>query len=388
MTALEMWGDLGSFMAALMFARAMFKQYFPFQLRMHVEAYALKAVGHVYPYVQIKFPEFAGERLEQCEAYTQKLFTKKPSSNWSYPKASQWSHVAFKHPSTFDTLAMKPSKKREIMNDLLKFWRGKEYYDRISKVWKRGYLLYGPPGTGKSTMIAVMANFLNHDMYDLELTTVKDNMELRKLLIDTSEKSIIVIEDIDCSLNLTGQRKTKKQEKEDDEEKADPVEKMAKGGEESKESKVMLSGLLNFIDELWSKLDSALISRGRMDKHIEMLYCCFESFKVLVRNYLGIKSHPLFARVRRLLQEMKMTLADVAENLMSKSDDEDKEACLEGLIEVLEKAKEDAKNKSEEEKATAVEAEAIAARAWLRKKGNLHRVKESKKTVEEVVLKK
>ncbi|RXH89491.1 hypothetical protein DVH24_031848 [Malus domestica] len=38
----------------------------------------------------------------------------------------------------------------------------------------------------------------------------EDNTELRKLLIDTSSKSIIVIEDIDCSLDLTGQRKKKK----------------------------------------------------------------------------------------------------------------------------------------------------------------------------------
>ncbi|XP_056176447.1 AAA-ATPase ASD, mitochondrial-like [Syzygium oleosum] len=471
-TASEMWSNLGSVMAALVFAWAMFKQYFPSQLRTHIEAYAHKAVGHIYPYIHIKFPEFAGERLERCEVFTaiqnylsgsasararrlkaesikdsrslvlsmdeneevvdefegvklwwssnlivsqkptfswfsssedrrfytltfhrsqrelimgsyikhvlekgkvvaaenrkRKLFTNNPSSNWGHYKGGKWSHVAFKHPSTFDTLAMEPSKKRQIMNDLLKFRRGKEYYERIGKAWKRGYLLYGPPGTGKSTMIAAMANFLNYDVYDLELTTVKDNTELRKLLIETSEKSIIVIEDIDCSLDLTGQRKTKKQEKDDDEEKADPVKKMAKGGEESK---VTLSGLLNFIDGLWSacgdekiivfttnfveKLDPALIRRGRMDKRIEMSYCCFESFKVLARNYLGIESHPLFTRVKLLLEETEMTPADVAENLMLKSDDENEEACLEGLIKALEKAKEDARKKSEEEAAAA-----------------------------------
>lgn len=34
-------------------------------------------------------------------------------------------------------------------------------------------------------------------------------MELRRLLIESSSKSIIVNEDIDCSLNLTVQRKKK-----------------------------------------------------------------------------------------------------------------------------------------------------------------------------------
>ncbi|KAK3410115.1 hypothetical protein EUGRSUZ_J02147 [Eucalyptus grandis] len=305
--------------------------------------------GSYITYVLVKGKAVAAENRQR------KLFTNNPSSNWYYYKASKWSHVAFEHPATFDTLAMEPNKKSEIMNDLLRFRRGKEYYERIGKAWKRGYLLYGPPGTGKSTMIAAMANFLNYDVYDLELTTVKDNTELRKLLIETSAKSIIVIEDIDCSLDLTGQRKTKKQEKDEDEEKADPVKRMVKGGDESKDSKVTLSGLLNFIDGLWSacggeriivfttnyveKLDPALIRRGRMDKHIEMSYCCYESFKVLVRNYLDVESHPLFATVRRLLEETKMTPADVAENLMPKSDDEDEEACLEGFIEALEKRK-------------------------------------------------
>ncbi|KAL3720194.1 hypothetical protein ACJRO7_005080 [Eucalyptus globulus] len=78
-----------------------------------------------------------------------------------------------------------------------------------------------------------------------------------------------------------------------------------------------------------------------MDKHIEMSYCRFKWFKVLVRNYLGVKLHLQFAMVTQLLDETKMTPADMAENLMPKSDDENEEAYLEGLIEALEKAKED-----------------------------------------------
>lgn len=52
-----------------------------------------------------------------------------------------------------------------------------------------------------------MANFLCYDIYDLELTEVHNNSELRKLLMKTSSKSIIVIEDIDCSINLTNRKK-------------------------------------------------------------------------------------------------------------------------------------------------------------------------------------
>nr|XP_043628871.1 AAA-ATPase ASD, mitochondrial-like [Erigeron canadensis] len=305
-----------------------------------------------------------------------KLYTnnKGESGGYGYYKRTMWSHIVFEHPSTFDTLAMDPKKKKDILNDLTKFSKSKDYYKKVGKSWKRGYLLYGPPGTGKSSMIAAMANFLEYDIYDLELTSVKDNTDLRKLLIETSSKSIIVIEDIDCSLDLTGQRKEKKEDGKKDEK--DPIKKKVEEekGNKGKESEVTLSGLLNFIDGLWSacgserlivfttnyieKLDPALIRRGRMDKHIEMSYCCYETFKVLAKNYLDVDSHELFATIGRLLGETNMTPADVAENLMPKSDEENVEICLSNLIKALEDVKEETRLKAIEDAKVKVEEEA------------------------------
>ncbi|KAL0357532.1 UNVERIFIED_CONTAM: AAA-ATPase [Sesamum calycinum] len=246
---------------------------------------------------------------------------------------------------------MEEEKKEEIIEDLLTFTKSKDFYARIGKAWKRGYLLYGPPGTGKSTMIAAMANLLDYDVYDLELTSVKDNTELRRLLTETTAKSIIVIEDIDCSLDLTGQR-TKRKEKSETE--SGKKEGSRKEKEESG-SKVTLSGLLNFIDGLWSacagerlivfttnyvdKLDPALTRRGRMDKHIELSYCKYEGFKVLAYNYLELEAHPLFQSIAELIKEVDITPADVAENLMPKSAKEGPEECLLNLIHTLEEAK-------------------------------------------------
>ncbi|KAK4270946.1 hypothetical protein QN277_019710 [Acacia crassicarpa] len=330
-----------------------------------------------------------------------KLYTNNPSSSWYGWKRTKWSHVVFEHPASFDTLALDPKMKEDILKDLVKFQKGKEYYAKVGKAWKRGYLLYGPPGTGKSTMIAAMANFLNYDIYDLELTAVKENAELRKLLIETSSKSIVVIEDIDCSLDLTGQRKKKKKDKEEGSKGA--VKKALDEDEEVKESKVTLSGLLNVIDGIWSacggervivfttnyvdKLDPALIRRGRMDKHIELSYCCYEAFKVLAWNYLDVESHHLYTRIEELFQDTQMTPADVAENLMPKSVEEEAETCLERLIEALETAKLEAKKKAEEEakkKAEEEEEEAKkkAGEEEAKKKAN---EEETKKKAEEGV---
>ncbi|PIM97994.1 AAA+-type ATPase [Handroanthus impetiginosus] len=247
-----------------------------------------------------------------------------------------WSHIVFEHPARFETLAMEKEKKEEIIEDLWTFTTGKDFYARIGKAWKRGYLLHGPPGTGKSTMVAAMANLLNYDVYDLELTSVRDNTELKRLLTETTAKSIIVIEDIDCSLNLTGQRKASTEKKPEENETEKDKKGTLRKEKDDGDSKVTLSGLLNSIDGLWSscagerlivfttnhvdKLDPALTRRGRMDKHIEFSYCRYEGFKVLAKNYLDLEEHPLFQS--QCLLNLIRTLDEIKERKIIKSTEE------------------------------------------------------------------
>uniref|UniRef100_A0A166FHC1 AAA+ ATPase domain-containing protein n=1 Tax=Daucus carota subsp. sativus TaxID=79200 RepID=A0A166FHC1_DAUCS len=119
-----------------------------------------------------------------------------------YSEAPAWDSINLEHPSTFEKLAMEPSEKKALMDDLDLFVQRKEYYKKVGRAWKRGYLLYGPPGTGKSSLIAAMANYLKFDIYDLQLMNVKHDSGLRKLLLGTANRSILVIEDIDCSVEL------------------------------------------------------------------------------------------------------------------------------------------------------------------------------------------
>ncbi|KAF0926707.1 hypothetical protein E2562_027142 [Oryza meyeriana var. granulata] len=231
-----------------------------------------------------------------------------------------WTAVDLRHPSTFDTIAMDHSLKQSVMDDLERFVKRKDYYRRIGRAWKRGYLLYGPPGTGKSSLIAAMANYLKFDIYDLELTEVKSNSDLRRLLVGMSNRSILVVEDIDCSIDL--------QQREDGEIKR---AKSSYSGEEN-EDKVTLSGLLNFVDGLWStsgeeriivfttnyreRLDSALLRPGRMDMHIHMGYCTPEAFRVLASNYHSVENHAMYPEIEQLIKEVLTTPAEVAEVLM------------------------------------------------------------------------
>ncbi|KAF8093801.1 hypothetical protein N665_0377s0013 [Sinapis alba] len=264
-----------------------------------------------------------------------------------------WESVPFKHPSTFETLAMDPTKKEQIMDDLKDFVEGQMFYQKTGRAWKRGYLLYGPPGTGKSSMIAAMANYLGYDIYDLELTEVHSNSELRKLLMKTSSKSIIVIEDIDCSINLTNRNKRNGLKAGPHSYDQETRSGSGLGEESGNGNTITLSGLLNFTDGLWSccgserifvfttnhieKLDPALLRSGRMDMHVCMSYCDFSSLKILLRNYLGYEEEDVdedvLKEMERVVEKAEMTPADVSEALIKNRRDKEK-AVRELLVEL------------------------------------------------------
>ncbi|XP_021637741.2 AAA-ATPase At2g18193-like [Hevea brasiliensis] len=229
-----------------------------------------------------------------------------------------WDWIEFQHAATFDTLAMDYELKRAITDDLDRFLARKDYYKKICRAWKRGYLLYGPPGTGKSSLIAAMANYLNYNVYNLELANISSESDLKSAMLHAGRKSIIVIEDIDCNSGVHDRSKSDNSE-----------------SDNSNNVRFTLSALLNCIDGLWSScaeeriiafttnhkevLDPALLRPGRMDMHIHMSYCTTEGFRVLVSNYLDIKDHPLFEEIDGLIRSMEVTPASLAEELM-KSD--------------------------------------------------------------------
>ncbi|KAH7857959.1 hypothetical protein Vadar_018340 [Vaccinium darrowii] len=132
-------------------------------------------------------------------------------------------------------------------------------------------------------------------------------------------------------------------------------------------NKLTLSGMLNFIDGLWSscgderiiifttnykeRLDPALLRPGRMDMHIHMSYCTSQGFKLLASNYLDIHDHLLFGEIEDLMANVKVTPAEIAEELMKS---EDADVALAGVVSFLKCKKTDGKE-IEEDKANGLE---------------------------------
>ncbi|KAM0975365.1 hypothetical protein ACFX13_018699 [Malus domestica] len=164
-----------------------------------------------------------------------------------------WGLIYLEHPSTFETMAMDHKLKKMIAEDLDRFVRSREFYKKVGKAWK------------KATCCM-------------------------RVLLCTINRSILVIEDIDCYSVDIQNRQSEKQ------------------NQTSNTKLVSLSGLLNFIDGLLSsfgderilvfttnkkdRLDPALLRPSRMDVHIHMFYCTISEFKLLASNYLALSRFP------------------------------------------------------------------------------------------------
>ncbi|KAG6485536.1 AAA-ATPase At2g46620-like [Zingiber officinale] len=218
----------------------------------------------------------------------------------------RWRSVSFTHPASMETVAMDADLKSRVRADLEFFLKGRAYYHRLGRVWRRSYLLYGPPGTGKSTFVAAMAKLLCYDIYDVDLSRVSaDGTDLKALLLGTTPRSVILVEDLDRHLKGKG---------------------------------VGEVGILNFMDGVFSccgeervmvftmnsdgggmeAVEPAVLRPGRLDVHIHFPLCDFIAFKTLANNYLGLKDHKLYPQVEEVFQSgARISPAEVGEIMIA-----------------------------------------------------------------------
>jgi mitochondrial chaperone BCS1 len=173
--------------------------------------------------------------------------------------AENWQRADAKPRRPIDSVVLKGDTKKDLLDDVSKFFESRDWYSKLGVPWRRGYLFYGPPGTGKTSLAFALAGHLNLDLCLLSLTNNKlTDQNIAELLQKTPSRSIILVEDVDAFFN----------------------------NREKVESKieVSFSGLLNAIDGVAAqegrlvvlttnhreKLDPALIRPGRIDKQVEL----------------------------------------------------------------------------------------------------------------------
>jgi ATP-dependent Zn protease len=201
--------------------------------------------------------------------------------------------------------------KNKIINKLDLFMNNIDWYKNKGLPHTLGIILYGPPGTGKTSCIKAIAKHCSRNIIDIPLSKIKTSNELRLLFNDKKlnnkdiplNKRIYIFEDIDCMLNIVGNRNNNDNNNDNKNKNLfnvinnmaqDDLKNLNKLIEKNTEPDYSLDTLLNLIDGIvepegriiimttnrYEMLDKALIRPGRFDCHILLDNC---STKIIIQ---------------------------------------------------------------------------------------------------------
>jgi chaperone BCS1 len=182
-----------------------------------------------------------------------------------------WDSVEGYAPRLLGSVILQPGEKEHLVQDIEKFRRSKQRYERLGIPYHRGYLFYGPPGTGKTSLVSALAANFGLSIYLVNLSQFNDRT-LMNSVNQITPNSVLLFEDIDCM--KSGKARI-------------PSSTSANNGTQSHDHKeavanhngVTLSGLLNALDGFYAPsdvlfmmttnrietLDEALLRPGRID---------------------------------------------------------------------------------------------------------------------------
>jgi AAA+ superfamily predicted ATPase len=252
--------------------------------------------------------------LEQfCQNCLTEYINNLTSSTWTQliytNSGTEWKSASSNNTRKLDTIILKKGLKEELKNDLQLFLNSEDWYKERDIPYTRGYLFYGYPGTGKTSMIKGMSLYSKRHIHFLMLSEVKSDSELLELFKKINYKdTVLVIEDIDATIEAVKSRDKKEKEKEKEETDTDSDENMSddekrkrKNRENEEKSKLTLSGLLNALDGVFQchgrilimttnhpeVLDSALIRPGRIDSKYLFDNCNRDQIKGLYEMFFN-----------------------------------------------------------------------------------------------------
>lgn len=261
-------------------------------------------------------------------------------------KKGEWVHNGTINKRDFNTIIMQNDKQYEIKKKIINFANSEEKCNKMGIPYKDTYLFTGEPGTGKTSSIIAIASELSRDIYYLNLNNVEDDDKLTYLLSGQSidyKKSILVIEDIDCSTNVTNNRNVdnSKNVSSNKNTEADIYKELIVSmsnkdkniqNNDTKKNSLTLACLLNNIDGIMSthgriliittnypeKLDFALIRPGRVNKRYHFEKCNKEQIKKIFSNIYEI---PYPEDMEHILVGDKYSPAYIANHFWNYNDD-------------------------------------------------------------------
>lgn len=190
-------------------------------------------------------------------------------------KTGYWNNLSKLPKRDKSTLHLPDDMLTNIIEDMDSFIKGEDKYLKYGIPYKRNYLLEGLPGTGKTSLIFVLASYFNMDIAIINFSLSIDDATFMKSVTKLPEDCFLVLEDIDT---LFVDRKPG----------------------DSNKSMVSFSGILNTLDGIArrnkqitflttnyiSKLDSALIRPGRIDKVLTFCSSTMQQIQYFFNSFL------------------------------------------------------------------------------------------------------
>ena len=208
--------------------------------------------------------------------WSQLIYSTNISTDGAYWQSSRTNNT-----KTLRTVVLRRDQHERLQKDLDSFLNAKDRYNRMGVAWTRGYLLTGAPGCGKTSLIKAISEHANMHIFNLNLSLINTDAQLEILFRSIPDRSIVLIEDIDCMTDII-HRRTEASSKKQISETAMCLAELVE-----KQKTFTLSGLLNQVDGITcgcgrifimtsnhpEKIDPALLRPGRIDMTLDLQPC-------------------------------------------------------------------------------------------------------------------
>jgi hypothetical protein len=135
--------------------------------------------------------------LEDCRIRALKRTKENEIKIFSHNPYGEW-YISSKISSkNIENIFLDDDTKDKIISKLDGFGNSFEWYKKASIFYKMGLLFWGAPGNGKTSLSLSIATYTNRDIYCLDLNSISENSNLRKLFENLSKSAVLLIEDID-----------------------------------------------------------------------------------------------------------------------------------------------------------------------------------------------